>query len=276
MRCPSCQTEYTGGRFCITCGSPLRGNPTVRFRTEGPQEEVTRSTEAPESSVFRSQNEADWGYSWDVSSAIESAIERLRTMFHSLKNQNETTDDLTHGQVVIIAARWILVVAGLMLALWNADSMAELQTSIVLILGLAAANFFLHSHVLMGRPLSSAVVYAASAADIAVISLVLIVSGGFDTSPYVFYFPAILALSVAFETRVTIAFTGAAIAIYGIVSAFTASGAEGALVITHMLMLAAVATCGNVYWRIERGRRSTAAVTGETVEDQMRHSAPVH
>ena len=144
--------------------------------------------------------------------------------------------------------------------------MGELQVSIVLILGLAMANFFLHSQVLQRRRIATNFAYGASAADIAVISLVLIVGGGFDTIPYVFYF---LALSVAFPTRVTMAFTVATVAVYGLVSLATAAESQAPTVVTQMLMMAAVAFCGNTYWRIERDRRQAAAETRETLEARV-------
>ena len=198
----------------------------------------------------------------------------IESMMDGFKNRAESGDDLAHGQIVIITARWILVVAGLMLALWNPESLGKLQVSILLILGLAAANFFLHGQVLMRRPVSTQVAYAASAADIAVISLILIVGGGFNTNPYVFYFPALLALSVAFLTRVTVAFVGAAIAIYGLVSISTAGGSEAATAVTQMLMLAAVAVCGNVYWRSECSRRIAAAETQQVQMTQVKEEVP--
>ena len=200
----------------------------------------------------------------------------IESMVDSFKTRDGSTDDLAHGQVVIVAARWILVVAGLVLTLWNPASMGDLRVSIVLILGLAVANFFLHTQVLMGRPASATVVYVASAADIAVISLVLIVGGGFNTIPYVFYFPALLALSVAFPTRVTAIFAGAAIAAYALISVLTAGGSDSATVLSQMLMLAAVAVCGNVYWRIEGDRRRDPDQTRETSTHRAKAGAPTH
>ena len=191
-------------------------------------------------------------------------------MFPKQTKHTDTTEDLAHGQVVIIAARWILVVAGLVLALWNPAAMGELQISIVLILGLAVANFFLHSQVLMRGPVLENVAYAASAADIAVISLVIIVAGGFGSTIYVFYFPALLALSVAFPSRVTLAFAGAAMATYGLISVATAVGGDAATALTQLLMMAGVAFCGNVYWRIERNRRRDAAEKGEVLKEQVK------
>ena len=41
----------------------------------------------------------------------------IESVMDSLKDQSDSAEDLAHGQVVIIAARWILVLAGLILAL---------------------------------------------------------------------------------------------------------------------------------------------------------------
>jgi hypothetical protein len=67
------------------------------------------------------------------------------------------SDDLAHGQVVIVAARWILVGSGILLALWSPGSLAELRLQIAVLLVLAAGNFYLHTRVLMGQPVSTGV-----------------------------------------------------------------------------------------------------------------------
>ena len=100
--------------------------------------------------------------------------------------------------------------------------------------------------------------YGASAGDIAVISGLIVVHGGFDANSYVFYFPALLALSVAFRTEVAFALAGAAIAAYGLIAFSTFGGAGAEFIATRLLMLAAVAVCGNIFWRIERDRRRAA------------------
>ena len=191
-------------------------------------------------------------------------------MLSRLMERTETSEDLSYGQVVIIAARWILVVAGLMLALWEPDAIGELRIQIVLILGLAVANFYLHAQVLMGRPVMAPVVLGASAADIGIISLIIFAQGGFESQLYVFYFPAILALSVVFRTQVTVAFTGAAVATYGLIALSTASGDVEQIIVTRLLMIAGVAVCGNAYWRIERDRRKAAAKPLEALKVERR------
>ena len=176
----------------------------------------------------------------------------------SLIDRNEEWGDLRSGQDVVIAARWILVAAGLMLALWSPASLGDLRVQIVVILGLAVANFYLHTQLLMREPVLAPVAYAASAADIVAISLIVIAGDGHLSPLFVFYLPAVLAISVAFRTEATLIFTGAAILAYALISAPAFAGADGVAVLTRMVVIAGVAICGNTYWRIERDRRQPA------------------
>ena len=172
-------------------------------------------------------------------------------------------DDLAHGATVIIAARWVLVAAGLVLALWNPGELVQLQVAIVLILAIAVSNFAFQMQLLTRGPLVARVVYAASVGDLVVISMLIVVGGGYPAAPYVFYLPALLAIGVTFRTPVAALYTGAAIIGYGLIAAASAEVAADAnqavAVLTELLMLAAVAVCGNVYWRLERQRRGDIA-----------------
>ena len=196
-------------------------------------------------------------------------------MYRHLQDWNEGADDLTYGQGVIIAARWILVAAGLMLAFWNQDDIGQLRFQIVLVLGLSVANFYLHSQVLMRKPSVPAVVLGASAADIAVISLIVVTQGGFASNLYVFYFPALLALSVTFRTEATIAFAAVTVAIYAAIASPAIVADDGQVLVTRLLILAAVALCGNMYWRIERDRRQAAAKVREALNPLVRDKVAV-
>jgi hypothetical protein len=107
------------------------------------------------------------------------------------------------------------------------------------------------------------VIYAASAADIVVISLLVYSGHGLSSQLFIFYYPALLALSVAFATELTVLFTIAAAGLYGITCLAYLSD-EGTTsenlqtLFARILMFAAVATCGNIYWRIESQRRHDA------------------
>src|SRR5919109_3024289 len=90
-----------------------------------------------------------------------------------------SADDLAQGQIVVVVARWILVLAGLVLALWNPAPIGELRAQVAAVLLLAVANFYLHAQLLRRRPVIDAVAYAASAADLAVITFLVVLQGGF-------------------------------------------------------------------------------------------------
>lgn len=166
--------------------------------------------------------------------------------------RSPASEDLIQGQDVIIAARWVLILAGLMLSLWNPGDLVDLQVAIALILGLSVSNFALQAQIMKRGPVVEAVVQLASVADIAVISLLIMTSD--LTTPYVFYLPALLAISVTFHTEVTAAFALGTTAAYSLI-ATAMFGAEVATVAVEALMLLGVAVCGNMYWRLERERR---------------------
>lgn len=240
MRCPNCdKTIGKSSAFCPYCGEDLR------YDSQG-------------------ANESD-----DHDPDYRAPGPRMPAM-----NWLDLAEELTHGQHVVVAARWILVGAGLLLALWNPEAMPELRVQIALILGLAMANFFLHSRLLMGKPVPPVVAYAATAIDIAVISVLVIADGGLASGLYVFYFPALLALSVAFRTEVTAVFAASAVGLYALLGSPGVVVAEdGAALVTRMLMLAAVAVCGNVYWRVERDRRNSAAREREVTNERVQEAA---
>lgn len=166
-----------------------------------------------------------------------------------------STPDLVSGQEVIVAARWVLVVAAMLFALWLPADLPQLRVEAFLILLLAMGNFFLHAQVLRRKPAADWAVYAASAGDLIAITTLLVMQGGLRSDLYVFYFPAVLAYSVAFASRYTVAYTVLAVAGYAAtcwVSATTE--AEVLTVAVRCLMIVAVATCGNQYRRMEHSR----------------------
>ena len=176
-------------------------------------------------------------------------------MLDKIFSGKEISIDLVNGQGVIIMARWILVTSGLLLALWNPMQMDDLRVQIVLILGLAVGNFFLHAQMVSGKAINPAIVYAASAADMVVITGLIISQGGFSSTLFVFYFPAILAMSVTFHPSITAVFAGTAITAYALISLATLGTVGEVALITRLIMMTAVAVCGGVYWHIEQQRR---------------------
>lgn len=181
--------------------------------------------------------------------------------------QSGEETDLAHGQVVIVTARWILVGAGLALALWNPEAIGQLRIQVLVLLLIAVGNFFLHAQLLRRKFAVDAVAYAASAADLVVITLLVASQDGFDSNLFVFYFPAVLALSVAFRRELTAVYTAATVGAYALIS-FASFGLnlrseDVQTLALRMLMIAAVALCGGLYQKIETDRRAGETMAGE-------------
>ncbi len=189
-------------------------------------------------------------------------------MLRDLIPDPSKTVDMDHGQLVVIAARWVLVVAGLLLALWDPAGIGVLRVQIVLILGLAVANFFLQAQFLKNRPVLRDVLYGASVADIAVISLIVVAQGGFSSHVYVFYFPALLAISVAFSPAIVSGFAACSAAVYGAISMATLDPGDEVTLVARMIMMAGVAMCGVAFQNVQRDRRTAIdGVQVETIDD---------
>lgn len=194
-------------------------------------------------------------------------------------------DDMKSGLPMIIYARWVLVITGFGLTIWNPpENLFEIQISVLILIGLAVGNFFLQVEVNRERPIRTWIVYAASVVDIVAISGVLLLANSFPSSTFVFYMPALLALSVTFSTFTTAKYTLAALATYLLISIgpitdpvelaeLAASDPNAGTVATtnliiHALVLVAVPFCGNVYWRLEKTRRAQEVET-DLVEQQL-------
>lgn len=176
-----------------------------------------------------------------------------------------SSEDLRYGQVVIVTARWVLIASGLIIALWSPGPVNELRLQIATTLALAAVNFTLHAQLLIKRPVMDAVVYAASIGDLVVITAIIASQGGYDSSNYIFYFPAMLAFAVSFPRPLTALFAGGAAAVYGTMAMGTApvwGVEEQTAVFLRVLTMLAVAACGSLYWGVEHDRRARAERTG--------------
>ena len=156
------------------------------------------------------------------------------------------SEDLASGQTVLVWARW------------TPKDLLTLQVQLAAIIALAFGNFYLHVQLLRGRPALDNVVYGASIADIAVVTALVLVQGGYPSPVFIFYFAAIVGISVAFPTVVTAGYTALVVGVYGVISLATATTDEYPAVFIRLLTIAAVAVCGNLFARHEAERRAEA------------------
>jgi hypothetical protein len=165
--------------------------------------------------------------------------------------------DLAFGQPVIVAVRWLMIISGLILAIWNVNDLNELRLSLIVIFLLAITNFYLQAQLLMKKPVIKPIVYAASAIDLILISFLVASQGGYDSSIYVYYLPAIAAFSVAFPRWLTALYTIFLVVIYWMICTLTPDS-DQMIIFIRILMIAAVAFCGSLFLTIERSRRLEA------------------
>ena len=170
--------------------------------------------------------------------------------------------DLAYGQPVIVAVRWLMIISGLVLAIWNVSDLLELRLSLIAIFLLALTNFYLQAQLLMKKPVIKPVVYASSAVDLILLSFLVASQGGYNSSIYVYYLPAIAAFSVAFPRWLTGIYVLFLMVAYWIIASISPDS-EQMIILIRLLMIAAVAFCGSLFLAIERSRRQEASEDAE-------------
>jgi hypothetical protein len=185
------------------------------------------------------------------------------------------SEDLAYGQTVLVWARWILIGTGLLLSFWSPANLTTLQIQLAAIIALAFGNFYLHVQLLRGQPAIDNIVYGASLADIAVVTALVIAMGGYPSPVFIFYFAAIVGISVAFPTWLTASYTAIVVGVYGVISLSTAPTGDYPAVFTRLLMIVAVAVCGNIFARSESRRRADAIRIHQELQDEAERGTSI-
>jgi hypothetical protein len=184
----------------------------------------------------------------------------------------EAAEDIFFGQLVIIYARWFVIVAMVILALWSTRSVSQLVGAVVFIVPLMAINFFVHGRYLMEKPANKMLLTILSAVDILVITLLILfwpAERGLLSQFYIFYYPFILAFAFVSMARNSILYTVFALVLYTAAClvvdtpiVFESIWLERLTI--RLITLAAMELLGAYYWRIQRSR--LRAETGPELE----------
>ncbi|HKG26850.1 MAG TPA: hypothetical protein VKB09_14470 [Thermomicrobiales bacterium] len=193
------------------------------------------------------------------------------------RNQTrEDAEDIYYGQVVTSWARWFNAAAAVILVLWSATTSNELARNILPVIGLVAINFFMHGRTLMERPANQALVLAASLIDVIVITAVVAFwhDDGLVSPFYVLYYPAVFAFALVMAPRLTAIYAGLAMVAYVAACAvadvrFLDSTADAKLLVMRLITLAATATLGAYYYRVQRQRRRSGPAFGPREETRV-------
>ena len=144
--------------------------------------------------------------------ARRSELSAERFAFLGESGQLEAQEDIYHGQIVCAAARWFAISAALCLTLVQAGSVSSMQRSLIPLILVIAANFYLHARYMMGLPANARLLQLASAVDVALITVMVI---GGNPEYFIFYYPVVFAFALVFARRASLLFTFAVAAVYG-------------------------------------------------------------
>ncbi|HET8523296.1 MAG TPA: hypothetical protein VFL82_08690 [Thermomicrobiales bacterium] len=196
---------------------------------------------------------------------------------HTVRNAaRDAAEDLFFGQVVIVWARWFVVVAAIIAALWTSDTTSQLTGRILPVVGLMALNLYLHGRYLVERPANVSLLFVASWIDLALITAIIGVwgRGGLSSPYFMLYYPVVFALALVFPPALAavnglmciIAYTAVCLIIDG---GIITDSAELKILTMRLIVIAATCGLGAYYWRIVRNhRRGTPA--GKAVTEPVR------
>lgn len=188
-------------------------------------------------------------------------------------NQNqEAAEDIFFGQVVIIWARWFVIAAGIIYALWFSTSTAQLSIAIFLFAIIIGINFFVHGRYLMEKPINQTLLVALSFVDLLMVSLIIAAgpgAQGINNTLFIFYYPFLLAFAFVFRQTLTAVYTLLTLAAYALICILAtpeliSQGPVLETMVMRLITMAAVAGLGTYYWRIQRERRHALEETFQT------------
>ena len=178
----------------------------------------------------------------------------------------EAAEDIFFGQLVIIYARWFVIVAMVILALWSTSSVNQLVGAVIFIVPLMVINFFVHGRYLMEKPVNKMLLTVLSAVDILIITLLIIfwpTGKGLMSQFYIFYYPLILAFAFVSTARSSSIYTIFTLVLYTAACSLVdlplvLDSAWMERLVLRLITMAAMGLLGAYYWRIQRNRLRAA------------------
>jgi hypothetical protein len=177
--------------------------------------------------------------------------------------EQEAAEDIFFGQLVIIYARWFVVIAMTILVLWSSETLTQMVIGILLVVPLIILNFFVHGRYLMEKPANRLLLIFLAVIDAVVISLIISFwpgEKGLFSQFYVFYYPIILAFTFVFTGRLSTIYTLFVLILYSAVcvifsAEFLQQPVELERLVIRLITIAAMGMIGVYYYRIQRSRR---------------------
>lgn len=173
-------------------------------------------------------------------------------------------DDYRHHQRVAVVVRWFVLIAWLFLVNYRASLDGTLVALNTMGGALALLNGYVQWRIWKGQPITLRYVYALSAADLAVITVGFGITDRFDNARFVFYYPALLGMSILVTSRfLSFAIVAMVAAAYAAISMTMDPGVsfslkEEKVLIARIVAMFAVVAGANLLARIDRDLRREA------------------
>ena len=197
-------------------------------------------------------------------------------------------DDFRYVQRIAVVVRWFLLATFLFLVNYRTDvAGGVLLTLNAMGVLLALLNAYVHWQIWRGRPVTRVYVLALSGLDLAVITAGIAITTRFNNTFFVFYYPALLGISLMLPSRlIAVAILAMVVAVYTLMSIGLSPGVsftdrEERVLIVRIITMIAVVLAGNLITRIERKRRMEAveaALESEAAaqEERSRIAREIH
>ena len=175
----------------------------------------------------------------------------------------EAAEDIFFGQVVIIWARWFVIVAGIIFALWFSETPVQLGLAVLLLAVIMAINFFVHGRYLMEKPVNRSLLIALSFVDLVIVTIIVLLGPeyrGLNNYLFIFYYPLLTAFAFVFPPKFTAVYTAVSLLVYAIACVVSTpslltNSADVEILVMRLITMAAVGFLSTYYWRIQRDRR---------------------
>ena len=173
-------------------------------------------------------------------------------------------DDYRYTQRIAVVVRWFLLAAWLFVLNYRVEADSTLFILDGMGVALIAVNGYVHWRLWRGRPGTRAYVLALSIMDLSIITAGIGITSRFDNTFFVFYYPALLGLSLVFSSRrLSFAAVTAVAAAYLAISlaldpGISVENREERVLTVRIVTMFAVVAAANLMVRLETSRRREA------------------
>ena len=172
-------------------------------------------------------------------------------------------DDYRPNVTVAVVVRWVLLGTWLFVLHYRTEQDTTWVALNGIAAGLVALNAYASWRIVTGRSITWLFAFALGVADLTVITAALFITEGFQNPYFVFYYPALLGLSIMSPARLAFAVALVVIGLYFLMALVVSPTLINAMeqekwLVVRTLTMAGMVVAGTLIVRWERSRRREA------------------